>query len=580
MDEKIELEKNTDAEHYVRTFNKVSIYKEYKERLQKAINDNLLLDLITDIFIKDGNCIMSRDWFNELFKQEILSLKSIIDDFKELFGGNSNPFEAEDSRIRDYNVFRACVSTAFHNDEAKGKNASISLDELSVLQTLKVELGLSNEEARGIYYLEIGDDELNNLDIDEVIIMAKNEGLIFNINSKKTILVPDEFVKILRDIKGIPLADKFTRRILKALPDKQINKIKRNHGIKESEKHLKIEAIIKRGINIYDILSQEIYEQGDKTSIKMEFLKGFIEGSLDIHLNTLGRTVNDRIRLLVEYFMEQDNESNLGITRDGYDQLLRELFDFDNGIDACIREEFQIQPNVILNAETLLDYSIRPKDILYLIPLKQLVDFCSLKNLSHKGKNKVQVILNSYQNSENLYLQHYTLFAKNDISGLKNQGISGIDVGIEFENTTKTIFKGLGFNVNESLRAKINTNKEKADIVLDLGNDKVIIVECKASKDSYSTFSTVSRQLASYHKHYTENGYTVEKCILASGSFTDDMKQEVDKFYNFDVTLVEAETLVNIHDKFKSLNKREFPFRLFKPGVLSEMSTISALKGK
>ena len=58
------------------------------------------------------------------------------------------------------------------------------------------------------------------------------------------------------------------------------------------------------------------------------------------------------------------------------------------------------------------------------------------------------------------------------------------------------------------------------------------------------------------------------------------MKQEVNKFYDFDITLIEAETLINIHDEFKSLKHKQFPFRLFKSGLLSEMNTVSALRGR
>ncbi len=578
IDEKIELEKKTDAEHFVKAFNHPTINRIYKERLQYALRNSLILDLVTDIFIKDGNCIMSRDWFKELFQLEIKELQSSIADFKILFNGEGNPFDSGSQRIRDYNIFRECVKTAFTNDLLTGGVEKITLDELSILQTLKSSLGLSNEEARGIYYLVVGESQLKNLNIDDVIDMARAECAIFHIKKQNTIYIPDEFISILREIKEVSLPDKFTRRILKALPDKQINLIKKNHGIKEIERHNKIEAIIKYGINIYDILSDEIFSSDEKIPEKMEYLKDLIENKLEIHLASMGRTINDRILNLIEYFKDQENESNIGISRDGYDKLLRDLIKYKSDIDNLIRVEFQIQKTVELTAENMLDYSIRPKDILYLLPKKTLIDFCENQDLSHRGKNKVNVILNNYRNAENLYLENYILIANNDHDGLKNQGIMNINMGTEFENVTKTIFKRLGFNVNEELRSEINSNKEKADIVLDLGNNKIIIVECKSSKESYSKFSAVTRQISSYYRHYIKKGYTVEKCLLTAGTFSEDMKQESEYFSDFDLTLIEAETLINIHDEFQASKKQDFPFRLFKPGVLSENVTINALR--
>ena len=491
IDEKIELEKKTDAEHFVKAFTHPAINKLYANRLMTVLNNNLLLDLITDIIIKDGNCIMSRDWFNELFHAEVKKLKSTIKDFKALFDKGENPFDADPSRIRDYKIFKACASTAFTNDLKNGAQEKITLDELSILQTLKSSLGLSSEESRALYYLVVGEKELDNLNIDDIITLAKDESTIFYKKNENTIYIPDEFISILRDIKGIQLPDKFTRRILKALPDKNINMVKKLHGIKETERHSKIEEIIKQGVSIYDILTDEIFTQNDKLQDRKDFLKDIIENKLEIHLPNTGRTIEERINFLIDYLLEQDTDSNLGIARDGYDKLLRDLTAHSKEIEQMIREEFQIQKTVELNAENMLDYNIRPRDILYLLPQNNLMSFCTDHKISYRGKNKVNAVLGNYRKSENLYLENYILIANNDYDGLKNQGIHNINVGFEFEGTTKMIFERLGFNVNEELRTAINSKNEKADIVLDLGDNKLIIVECKSSKESYSKFSTV-----------------------------------------------------------------------------------------
>ena len=46
-----------------------------------------------------------------------------------------------------------------------------------------------------------------------------------------------------------------------------------------------------------------------------------------------------------------------------------------------------------------------------------------------------------------------------------------------YEEVTKRLLSDLGFNIDESLRAKINTSKDKIDVLINLGNNEVIIVE-------------------------------------------------------------------------------------------------------
>jgi hypothetical protein len=91
--------------------------------------------------------------------------------------------------------------------------------------------------------------------------------------------------------------------------------------------------------------------------------------------------------------------------------------------------------------------------------------------------------------------------AHRDLSTLKENGIAVKEgeLGILFEDLTKKIFTKLGFKVDEKLRKKINTAKDKMDIVLTVSETEIILVECKSIKESgYNKFSSVSRQLKSY----------------------------------------------------------------------------------
>lgn len=577
IDESINLDKSTDAEHFVRTFNRPEIYNKYQLELQKSIQNDVFLDILSDIIVRDGNCIMSRDWFKILVEKEIKSVKERMKFFQEILESKNGDIESK--RIRDYRIFLNCTKTAFNNDISIGNEARISSDEWTILFALKNELGLSSDEYRTLLYLAIGNCELEKHDIDESIRKLRDHGIGFFKKSMQNIYIPDEIIDMLREIKGINLAEKYTRRIVKCLDDRQINKIKKNHGIKEIERYEKIESIIKKGVSIRKILSDEIFNEDTKENEKKKILYDIIENKLEIHLTSYGKTVDERIDRLIGHFKNLDKDKNIGISRDGFERMLLDLEKINN-MEKLLRTEFEIESKVELISETLLDYNIYPKDILYLIPLDDLKSFCVDKKISYRGKNIINCILSSYRESENIYIENYVLIANNDINGLKNNGIEikSKDIGLAFENTTKAIFKRLSLNVNEELKKRINSKRDKADIILDLGNQEIIIIECKSSKKEYSKFTSIIRQVKSYAQLYSRNGFHINGIIIVSGCFTDDFIHECSTFYDLKVTLVEAQTLVNIYEEFKQSKLNIFPVTLFRHGLLQEDVIIKALK--
>ena len=87
---------------------------------------------------------------------------------------------------------------------------------------------------------------------------------------------------------------------------------------------------------------------------------------------------------------------------------------------------------------------------------------------------------------------------------------------MKFEELTSNIFKGLGFNVDEKFKSKLNTKKDMMDILLNLNNQEIIIIECKTSKErGYNKFSSVSRQLKSYQNLALKNDLRIGKMVLA-----------------------------------------------------------------
>jgi hypothetical protein len=577
IDESISLDKSTDAEHFVRTFNRPEIYKTYKTGLRQAIQNDVFLDILSDIIVRDGNSIMSRDWLKILIEKEVGVIKGRIIFFKGLLEHENN--ELETKRIRDYQIFLNCTKTAFTNDLAYGNEAKINTDEWSILFTLKDELALSSDEFRTLLYLATGTSELDKYDIDEAIRKLRDSGIGFYKKSKQNLYFPDEIIRMLREIKDIILPEKYTRRILKCLDDRQINKIKKHHGIKEIEREDKIESIIKKGVNINKILSEEIFDEDTKENDKKKILYDIIESKLEIHLPSYGRTLEERIGNLIDYFKNLDEDKNIGISKDGFERMLLDLKKIKN-LENLVRTEFEIEPKVELNTETLLDYNIRPKDILYLMPLDDLKAYCNERNITYRGKNIINCILSSYRESENIFIENFVLIASNDINALKNNGIEikSKDLPIAFENTSKAIFKRLGLNVNEELKKSINSKRDKADIILDLGNQDILIVECKSSKKEYTKFSSLIRQVNSYARLYKRNGFNIRGILIVSGTFTDDFVHECDAFYDFKVTLIEAQAMVNIYEEFKQSKLQVFPVTLFRHGLLQEEVIAKALK--
>ena len=146
---------------------------------------------------------------------------------------------------------------------------------------------------------------------------------------------------------------------------------------------------------------------------------------------------------------------------------------------------------------------------------------------------------------------------------------------------TKTIFTKLGFNVDEALRKKLNTDKDKIDIVINLGNNDLILVECKTSKDSgYNKFSSVSRQLKAYSKLANINNFKVIKSLLVTPDFSADFIKDCGLEYELNLSLITASTLNNILTGFKKSKHKQFPHNLLMRDVLIQEDRILAAMEK
>jgi hypothetical protein len=174
-----------------------------------------------------------------------------------------------------------------------------------------------------------------------------------------------------------------------------------------------------------------------------------------------GNTIEDKIQSLITYFDNIEKDENITIAQDGYEKMLAELNTTLPGLNNQIRGQFELQDEFVLKAEFLLDYNIKPRDILDLIDKEDLRNFITENGIKQRGDNILN-ILEHYKDAENLYLENYEKVAYRDLNALKENGITTkeSELGLKFEELSRKIFCELGFDVDEDLKKSINTNKD------------------------------------------------------------------------------------------------------------------------
>ena len=483
------------------------------------------VDILTDILIRDGNCIMKQDWLSRLYDTELKQLKKKIKVFESELSTEKS--DLDESRKRDYLIYKACVHTAYVNDDLNNQERKITFDEQTILNTLSTNLELSIEEIKLINYMII---PLKQLEIDDIITELRNLGMVFFSKKTNMVYVADEVVTLIRKIKGKEIADKYFRRILRQLREPQINLVCKKHNIDWRQSiDQKIKEVINEGISMHAVLSTDIYKSDVAITDRKKFVNELCDKNLGISPKIGGATLDDKLANLVKYFDEIEADDKVGISVDGYEKLLTELTETLPKIKDLIKKEFELQEENVMRSSYLLDYNIKPKDVLEIIPSDSLTKFCDKIGIKTRG-NLVENILENFKDAENLYIENYELVGYRDLAGLKENGIKvkESDLGLLFEDLTRKILSKLGFEVAEDIRKSINTNKDKADIVVKISEKDIILIECKSVKESgYNKFSSVSRQLKSYIQLAEKNGYKVIKSLLVAPEFSDDFIRNV-----------------------------------------------------
>ena len=569
--------KNADALQVTQAFEVLSNrYVEFiKDDYSKVASQ---LDILLNIITRDGNCIMRLDWFAKLYDDEIKKQKKAIEAFKADVNAEKPSMEA--SRVRDYKVFATCLKTAYSNDEESNFSPKITPDEQSILDALAKSLELSLDERTMIKYSVLGIKKEDN--IDDVIAELKEKGLVFLSRKNNTIYVADEVVSLARKIRGREVADKYFRRVLLQLKEPQINMICRKHNIDSKlQYNEKVEQIISSGVSFSDVLKEDIHKADVKLIDKKKAITALCDEKLMITPGIKGTTLDDKVNNLIAFYSKQYGEERIGISAGGYDRMLLDLEEFVKGSGKKIRSSFQIQDEDVMHGEFLTDYNIMPRDVLELFTAEALLDLCNARGIKTRG-NIVDNILATYKDTEDLLVENYESIGFRDLNALKENGIavSEAELGSTFEEVTKYILGKLGLEVDEKLRKKLNTEKDKMDILIRTGEDSVALVECKTVKESgYNKFSSITRQVKSYKALLEKSDYQVDRIIIIAPEFSDDFVADCEDEFNLPITLLKAGSLASIYNTVKETGSNRFTIQMFYRDILvQEDRIIRALK--
>lgn len=564
--------KSVDSEVITKIFNLVE--DEFSEIIQEDFYDaTSQLDILSDILIRDGNCIMKQDWFARLYDLELKKISKKVKEFNLKLDDPKS--DISDERIRDFNVYKACLKTAYQNDIDNNREPKITSDELTILHTLSSELELSQESVKLINYMIV---PINKMPIESIINELKSLGVIFYSKKSNIVYVSDEIVRVLRKIRGKKVAAKFFRRVLRLLKPPQINLICKKHNISlKLSINEKIKEIINEGISFPGALINDVHKYGTHIPDKKKWFNEFCNVSLNIKPPLRGLTLEDKVESLIAFFESVEKDDKVSISIDGFEKLLIDLYEILPRTNNLVRAEFELQEENVLSSEYLINYNIMPRDILDLMPIIDLNKLCQERNIKTRG-DMVSNILSAYKDTENIYLENFQNIGYRNYNALKDNGIiiREAQIGLKFEELTKIIFKKLGFNVDEKLKKSINTSKDKIDILLNLGNNELILIECKTVKGSgYNKFSSVSRQMKSYLELAKKNDYRVIKSLLIAPEFSDEFVNDCELEYDLNLSLITAGSLIQILEGFKKSKKhKQFPYKLLLRDVMIQPERI------
>lgn len=554
-----------------------ALYEAVKDHFRESIKEQILMssaqiNLLVNILSRDGNCVARLTWIETLYVNEWESITELTNTLRnEMDTVVENVF----NRAKSLNIYHKCIKEAYENDSRNNREKKITDDERGILNILSHELNLTVDECAAMEHMvnPIGKDG-----IQDALNQLRDIGLLFISKKRQEVFIPDELVELLNSILGKDLADKYKLRILRSLSDAELNNILKAHnrkmrGISRIDK---IKSVIHAGIDATELLMHDIHNPSANMNDKKERLKQLIT-DLNIDVEKIGTTINERCDIIINFFKNASESEFNVLSASGYKELLTTLEMHYEEIIKIIKEQFELEPNETINTDKLKMLGITPYDILYILSNDEVKTVRDSMNLSKRGDPRL-VILESFANATDRLIENYDLLAHRDLNGLKESGIDILeaDIGVKFEEVTKAIFEELGLIIDEDIRKEINTAKDKADIVIALSNDDIVIGEAKTSKKGdFAKYSSTSRQVKAYVNRAENIGKRVAQVLIIAPSFSDNFIESAEMDTEVNISLLEASGLKMILDAFTFRRNPKFSPKLFTKGGLLKAELIA-----
>jgi len=574
--------KDASGSEITQLFNAVSAQYQYSIREKLALCDASMA-LLVNILTRDGNGIARISWIEQLYAREWETLDTLARQIQVDIESNLAEDYGHAHRLK---IFRDCLNIAYKNDEKINRQANITDDERSILNVLAHHLKISHDELVAIEHLS-EPIKAGKQTVDNCLQELRDMGVIFINRKSSEVLIPDEVVAVLNQIQGKELADKHLLRILRVLSDAELSNILKSYGkrIRGVSRGEKISTILHSGIAVRDMLSRDLYDDADNQNKRKERLKQLI-ADLDIDAERIGFTLDERIDVILESLNTTADREFDAISATGYKEMFDSLVQNFQGLDAAgnpetltqrIRQEYELEENEEINVERLRALSITPHDVLYLLNNDEVKELRDNLKLPKKG-NPRSNILEAFANANDKLIENYAALAKRDLLTLKAVGIeiNETDVGVKFEEATKTILEQLDLVVDEELRKLINTAKDKADIIISISDDDIIIGEAKTCKNGdFAKYSTTSRQIKAYVTRCENQGKRVAQVLIIAPSFSQDFIESAEMDTEVNISLLTAEGLKQIYDAYKAKRRPNFSAKLLTKGGLLKAELIA-----
>lgn len=550
----------------VRDFYKVSVKEQI---LMNSAQTNLLVNILS----RDGNCVARISWIESLYAKEWHILQSLA---KELHAEiKASDSDSPNDRSKALSIYHACMSEAYTNDTRNNRDSKITDDERGILNVLSAQLGLTTDECAALEHLV---DTIPKDGVLEALNILRDMGVVFISKKRQEVFVPDEIVELLNEIQGKDSADKHRLRLLRTFSDAELSNVLKAHGrkIRGIDRADKIHTIIHSGLNARELLAADMHAPEDNQNQRKDRLKQLI-ADLEIDTDKLGTTLDERIHLIITSLANATEKEFDSLSASGFKELMKTLEEHFPTIVKVIKAQFELEENEVVDTEKLRALSITPYDILYLLSNEEVKTVRDSMGLSKRGNPRFS-ILECFANATDKLIDNYDLLAKRDVNALREVGadVAEADIGVKFEEVTKAIFEILDLNIDEEVRKEINTSKDKADIIISLSDDDIIIGEAKTCKSGdFAKYSTTSRQVKAYVSRAESLGKRVAQVLIIAPSFSDDFIESAEMDTEINISLLEAKGLKLILDAFKSKRNPKFSAKLLTKGGLLKAELIA-----